>query len=191
MENCQICISASWLLKHHWWTTREQLMHWVEIKTSAFAKWSEKSKWSMMTGGDLRTLHSYSTFAEGSKIWLKQHEWNTVCHAPPGRLISTEQSSSLWRIMKRNLYQRQIVISVVFLVSFFLLILALVKNDRLHINTEITYEFQDIVRPNPKTQSSQVRKARGNPLDGCSAVYLDMGTNLGVQIRYLYWHSVV
>ena len=25
-----------------------------------------------------------------------------------------------------------------------------------------------------------------NPLDGCRHVYLDMGTNVGVQIRYMY-----
>ena len=29
-----------------------------------------------------------------------------------------------------------------------------------------------------------------NPLDGCTFVYLDMGTNVGVQIRFR-WHSRV
>ena len=36
--------------------------------------------------------------------------------------------------------------------------------------------------------SHSLRDRAANPLDGCTFVYLDMGTNVGVQIRFR-WHS--
>ena len=38
--------------------------------------------------------------------------------------------------------------------------------------------------------SHSLRDRAANPLDGCTFVYLDMGTNVGVQIRFR-WHSRV
>ena len=38
---------------------------------------------------------------------------------------------------------------------------------------------------------SEEKQVHDNPLDGCQYVYLDMGTNIGVQIRFVFKYVLI